>query len=40
MLSSIAASGRCSALKPTNIVPCDVTVPKGMLRRKIFPNRS
>ena len=40
MLSSIAASGRWSALKPTNIVPWSVTVPYGMLRRKILPKRS
>src|SRR5947209_1550177 len=40
MLSSIDTSGACSALKPTNIVPWSVTVPYGMLRRKIFPNVS
>ena len=40
MLSSIAASGRCSAAKPTNIVPWSVTVPYGMLRRKMWPKRS
>src|SRR5207253_11324261 len=26
--------------EPTNIVPCAVTVPYGMLRRKTSPNRS
>ncbi len=40
MLSSIAASRACSALKPTNMVPWPVTVPYGMLRRKILPNSS
>ena len=38
MLSSIDASGRWSALNPTNIVPWSVIVPYGMLRRKILPN--
>jgi hypothetical protein len=30
MLSSIAVSGRCSELKPTNTVPWSVTVPESM----------
>ena len=40
MLSSIAASGFCVAAKPTNIVPWSVTVPYGMLRRKMWPKVS
>jgi len=40
MPSSIVESRRCSALKPTNIVPWSVTVPYAMLRRKIWPNWS
>src|SRR3954453_23574940 len=38
MLFSIAESRLWSALKPTNIVPWFVTVPYGMLRRKILPT--
>src|SRR3954470_13822708 len=40
MLRSIASSGACVAAKPTNIVPCPVTVPYGMLRRKMWPKSS
>jgi hypothetical protein len=40
MLSSIATSGRCSDAKPTNIVPWSVTVPNGMLRRRMWPKVS
>lgn len=40
MLRNIAASRDCSELKPTNIVPWLMTVPYGMLRRKILPKRS
>ena len=40
MLSSMPDSRLWSELKPTNIVPWFITVPYGMFRRKILPNRS